>query len=249
MQTSSQLGILARLGDVVVRARFKSCDDVFAVLLGCEQQDVDIGVFGIAASNLATEPHAIQFGHHPVDKSEARATGCGKDIDGLAPVTGDDHFVTKPLQCPLHHQAGHMIIFGEQYLHWAATGHSASRARVTLVNSTTRRSKVDCALDRSRRRPMRSRSAAMEAAPQADRLPSAPFRACAACCRSDPFLESIAVFTALTFCGYSRRKISTSSARKLRSSSMRSNSCSTSTEPLVTASGSFCGVAFVFWAM
>src|ERR1700734_3159565 len=142
VKTSPEFRGVAGFCNVIVCTGLKAGNDVFAVLFGREQQDINIGALTLVAAYRAAEAWAIEFRHHPVDERETGTIRPRQNFGSRTPILRKQHFIAELLQRPLHEQTGNRVVIRDQYLHSARIGQRASRARSTLTSSCARRSSV-----------------------------------------------------------------------------------------------------------
>src|SRR6185369_15945754 len=115
-QPHLQLQRVARLHQIIVRARIESLDDVGLVVLGGEQHDVDVR-FRWTTANSTANLDTVHLGHHPVDNRQSQRRIDCKGVQGGLTVAHGHHLVTPTREPMLEHGPSNRLVVGEQNLH------------------------------------------------------------------------------------------------------------------------------------
>ena len=99
-------------GDVVVRPKAQSGDNIFALIFGGSHDDRQVG-HGIALAQDLQDIKAADAGHHNIEKDQVELLRF-KHLQGLLAVCRHGDGVTAPCQTPRQHIAVHLIVVDDE---------------------------------------------------------------------------------------------------------------------------------------
>ncbi len=102
-----------RLGEVIVGAGLEARDDVFLRLFRSEQHHVDVRLILLAA-HFTANTGAIEFGHDPIEKREARPVGLTELANGGAAIFDGDDFISGALESFFQETARERLVIGDE---------------------------------------------------------------------------------------------------------------------------------------
>src|SRR2546426_1825770 len=129
LHAGSQLFVVERLGDVVVRARLQAGDHVLLPAARGQEDDVQ-RTRARASPRAAADLHAIDLRHHPVEDGEPRGLRRRERLPGLGAVAGGRDLVAPLAERGLEDTPRHRVVFSDENLHAACSSASLTSALV-----------------------------------------------------------------------------------------------------------------------
>ena len=136
-QAHLQLVLIEGFGQVVVRAGFHPFDQILALALGAQQQDIGVEILVLdVGPHPAANFRSGQARHHPVQDGDFGGVFGLQDAPGLIAVARNHHFIAPAAQSCIQQMPGNDAVVRDQDPHGVKLNYTGA---VFRVSSTYRR--------------------------------------------------------------------------------------------------------------